>query len=185
MDDKLPLRLHHHAWTVDDQEATRYFYEDLIGLPLLATWTEVEEILGKERVLCHTFYGMADGSALAFFQFADPEDQKEFTRDRQIVPDTLPRSHVAFKVDQETQEGIQKRLTAVGWKDSFVTDHGYCVSLYVTDPDGLMVEFAVDHPAIEEINAERRETAHADLARWLRGDHTSNNHWRSTEASWG
>ncbi|WP_236256320.1 hypothetical protein [Streptomyces hygroscopicus] len=33
-------------------------------------------------------------------------------------------------------------------------------------------------PDIEKIEAERRTTAHADLARWLGGDHTSNNPWR-------
>src|SRR4051812_42480060 len=28
-------RLHHNAWVTKDQEATRRFYEDLIGLPLV------------------------------------------------------------------------------------------------------------------------------------------------------
>ena len=31
---KLPSRLHHNAYVTKDQEATRAFYEDLIGLPL-------------------------------------------------------------------------------------------------------------------------------------------------------
>ncbi|MEF3113769.1 hypothetical protein [Streptomyces chrestomyceticus] len=57
-------------------------------------------------------------------------------------------------------------------------DHGFCVSLYVTDPNGLILEFAVDHPDVEKIDAEQRTTAHTDLARWLAGDHTSNNRWR-------
>ena len=69
---QLPARLHHNAFVTEDQEATRAFYEDLIGLPLVATWTEVEELFGEERTYCHTFYGLGDGSALAFFQFADP-----------------------------------------------------------------------------------------------------------------
>jgi catechol 2,3-dioxygenase-like lactoylglutathione lyase family enzyme len=30
-------RLHHAAWVTRDQEATRHFYEDIIGLPLAAT----------------------------------------------------------------------------------------------------------------------------------------------------
>ena len=34
----LPLRLHHTAYVTRDQQATRAFYEDLIGLPLVATW---------------------------------------------------------------------------------------------------------------------------------------------------
>ena len=172
----LPLRLHHHAWMVDDQEVNRQFYEDVIGLPLVATWTEREVLFGKEREYCHTFYALADGSALAFFQFSDPEDQKEFKTEINFTPGR----HIAFKVDQESQEAIQKRLAAAGRTepDAFVIDHGYCVSLYVTDPNGLMLEFVVDHPDVEEIDAVRRRTAHADLARWLDGDHSSNNDWR-------
>jgi glyoxylase I family protein len=40
------------------------------------------------------------------------------------------------------------------------------------------VEFTVDHPEAERINATRRTSAHADLSRWLGGDHTSNNTYR-------
>jgi len=173
----LPLRLHHHAWMVDDQEVNRRFYEDVIGLPLIATWTEVEELFGKERTYCHTFYGLQDGSALAFFQFSDPEDQKEFKTELHYTPGR----HIAFKVDNEIQEAIHKRIAEAGYTepDAFLLDHGYCVSLYITDPNGLMLEFAVDHHDVDDINARRRETAHADLARWLRGDHSSNNEWRA------
>jgi len=35
---KLPSRLHHTAYVSKDLEATRKFYEDVIGLPLLASW---------------------------------------------------------------------------------------------------------------------------------------------------
>ncbi|HEX9807419.1 MAG TPA: VOC family protein, partial [Alteraurantiacibacter sp.] len=35
---KLPSRLHHTAYVTEDLEATRAFYEDVIGLPLSATW---------------------------------------------------------------------------------------------------------------------------------------------------
>jgi hypothetical protein len=42
----------------------------------------------------------------------------------------------------------------------------------------MIVEFTVDHETVAEINALRRKTAHADLKRWLAGDHTSNNMFR-------
>ena len=38
---KLPQRLHHNARVVKDHERTRHFYEDIVGMPLLATWSEV------------------------------------------------------------------------------------------------------------------------------------------------
>jgi hypothetical protein len=42
-------------------------------------------------------------------------------------------------------------------------------------PDGLRVEFTVDPDNVDQINATRRADAHAELARWLAGDHAANN----------
>ena len=169
-------RLHHNAWVTRDQEATRRFYEDLIGLPLVATWSETDELFGAERVYCHTFFGLADGSALAFFQFADESDQTLFGP---TMPET-PFSHIALKVDNATQDEVAGRLAVAGYQEptTFVLEHGYCRSLYVRDPNGLLVELTADHPDVAAISVTRAATAHEDLASWLAGDHTSNNTYR-------
>jgi catechol 2,3-dioxygenase-like lactoylglutathione lyase family enzyme len=171
-----PIRLHHHASITDDQEATRQFYEDVIGMPLVATWAESDELFGATRTYCHTFFALADGSALAFFQFADPKDQEQF----KTAVNFTPFRHVALAVNQETQDAIKARLAAAGYQEpvTFVLDHGYCNSLYVLDPNDLILEFTVDHRDAEQINETRRKTAREDLARWLGGDHTSNNTYR-------
>jgi glyoxylase I family protein len=173
---RLPSRLHHTAYVSRDLEATRKFYENVIGLPLLAAWCEKDELFGAERVYCHLFFGLADGSALAFFQFARPEDQEQFGP---AMPFS-PFHHVALRVDKPTQDDIEQRLAAAGYKEpqSFVLEHGYCRSVYVTDPNGMIVEFTLDHPDADRINAVQRTRAHAELARWLAGDHTSNNTYR-------
>ena len=148
-----------------DLEATRKFYEDVIGLPLLATWCEKDLLFGAERTYCHLFFGLADGGALAFFQFADPEDQEQFGPKMPFTP----FHHIALHVDKETQDGIEKRLAAAGYKEpqSFVLEHGYCRSVYATDPNGMIVEFTLDHPDVEKINKARRADAHSELKRWL------------------
>jgi len=171
-----PLRLHHHATVTDNQESNRRFYEDVIGVPLVATWTETDVLFGAERTYCHTFYALADGSALAFFQFADPADQELFKTSINFTP----FRHIALAVDSDTQDAIKKRIGDAGYTepDTFVLDHGYCVSLYVMDPNGLLLEFSVDHPDIAQISSERQRTAPQDLRRWLAGDHTSNNNYR-------
>lgn len=173
---KLPSRLHHTAYVTRDLEATRKFYEDLIGLPLLATWCEKDELFGAERVYCHLFFGLGDGGALAFFKFAKPADEEQFGPKMPFTP----FHHIALNVDAETQAAIEKRLAAAGYKEpqSFVLEHGYCRSVYVTDPNGLILEFTLDAPRAQQINSERRASAHADLKRWLAGDHTSNNTYR-------
>jgi catechol 2,3-dioxygenase-like lactoylglutathione lyase family enzyme len=173
---KLPARLHHTAYVSKNLEATRKFYEDVIGLPLLATWCESDVLFGAERTYCHLFFGLADGSALAFFQFARPEDQALFGPK---MPES-PFHHVALKVDADVQKQIEQRLHAAGYQEPkmYVLEHGYCRSLYAVDPDGMIVEFTVDHAEVEEINAKRRADAHAELKRWLAGDLHSNNMFR-------
>lgn len=172
----LPSRLHHTAYVSRDLETTRKFYEEVIGLPLIATWCESDMLFGAERTYCHVFFGLADGSALAFFQFARPEDAELFGPK---MPES-PFHHVALNVDKETQLGIERRLKAAGYQEpkSFVLDHGYCRSVYVMDPNGMLVEFTCDHPDADKISATRRADAHSELERWLAGDHTSNNMFR-------
>lgn len=169
-------RLHHTAYVTKDQEATRAFYEDILGFPLVATWSEADELFGAERIYCHTFFGLGDGSALAFFQFANQSDQDLF--DPELTPS--PFRHIALKVDAETQAELERRLQAAAWKPegTFTLEHGYCRSLYTEDPNGMLVEFTVDAPAAEAINNERVHDAHETLKRWLAGDHTSNNTYR-------
>jgi catechol 2,3-dioxygenase-like lactoylglutathione lyase family enzyme len=65
---RLPSRLHHTAYVSKDLEATRKFYEDVIGLPLVATWCESDMLFGAERTYCHCFFGLGDGGALAFYR---------------------------------------------------------------------------------------------------------------------
>ena len=173
---KLPSRLHHNAYVTHDLEATRRFYEEVIGLPLVATWCEVDQLFGAERVYCHLFFGIGDGGALAFFKFAKPEDDREFGP---AMPFT-PFHHIALNVDNDTQADIERRLEEAGYAppQTFVLEHGYCRSVYVTDPNGLILEFTRDAPQAAQIARTRRANAHADLERWLAGDHTSNNTYR-------
>lgn len=172
----LAQRLHHTAYVTKDQEATRAFYEDILGFPLLATWSEADELFGALRVYCHTFFGLADGSALAFFQFADEADQQLF--DPELVPS--PFRHVALKVDADAQAELERRLQEANWKPegTYVLEHGYCRSLYTEDPNGMLLEFTVDVPEADRIAEIRQQDAHETLRRWLAGDHTGNNMYR-------
>jgi len=173
---KRPTRLHHTAYVSKDLERTRAFYEEVIGLPLVATYTEKDELFGKERVYAHCFFELADGSALAFFQFASPEDQAEFGP---ALPES-PFIHVALNVDKDTQAEIEARIAKAGIAPphTYVLEHGYCRSVYVKDPDGMILEFTHDAPDAAAADAERRATARGELARWLAGDWRNNNPYR-------
>lgn len=176
MEKTMPSRLHHTAYVTKDLEATRAFYEDIIGLPLVATYCEKDELFGAERVYCHCFFALADGSALAFFQFANPEDDALFGPK---IPES-PFHHIALKIDKDGQDALEKRIAAAGYDSprTYVLDHGYCRSVYIKDPNGMTLEFTVDEPSALAGDADRRAAAHGELQRWLAGDHRNNNTFR-------
>ncbi len=177
-----PERLHHHAYVVKDQEVNRRFFEDILGIPLTATWCErhFSPWVNREVDFCHTFYSLGDGGALAFFSFADEDVYRKCRAER---PPEIPNfDHVAFKVDDTTYEELVSRISDVGETVREI-EHGYCRSIYCTSPDGLIVEFTVDPPDAARIDAIRRKDAHAELARWMAGDHRTNNDLRSHEAT--
>jgi catechol 2,3-dioxygenase-like lactoylglutathione lyase family enzyme len=177
----LPGRLHHTAYVTKDMEATRKFYEDVIGLPLMATFCEEDELFGAVRTYMHTFFGLADGSALAFFQFANPADQEEFGPQMPFSP----FHHIALHVEKSAQDEIEARIKAAGYTEPghFVLEHGYCRSVYVTDPNGMIVEFCCDDEAAMKDAPARQAKAHAELKRWLGGDHRINNTYRGDHAA--
>jgi catechol 2,3-dioxygenase-like lactoylglutathione lyase family enzyme len=167
-----PQRLHHTARVVKDQEITRRFYEDVIGMPLMATWTEVGEfpdVPGETVSFCHTFFGLADGGAVAFFQFAKPEVHEIFKAKTQTG-----FNHLALAVSRKAQDQIQARLEAAGYEVRMI-DHGYCRSIYTRDPDALNLEFTSDLADAPQIADRQAKTAHSTLKRWLAGDLTPNN----------
>ena len=107
--DRLPERLHHFGFVVKDQEVNRQFFEDVLGIPLVATWCERAHnvVVGREINYCHTFYALADGGALAFFQFEDADAYEALKPHRPDVG-----HHFAMKVDQKTYDDIVRRLNA-------------------------------------------------------------------------
>jgi len=170
----LPTRLHHYAVPVRDQEVVRHFFEDVMGFALVGTWCERKFFadIGEEHDYCHTFYGLDDGSALAFFQFADPA---MYERCRAAKPAEVVRfNHIALRVDEGRFDDLKARLEAAGAPCREV-EHGYCRSLYTHMGDELEMEFTLDPPDAAEIWAIRLASAHQDLQRWLSGDRTINN----------
>src|SRR6266849_9413899 len=112
----LPERLHHNAYVVKDHEANRRFLEDLLGIPLVATWCEktYRADLGREVEFCHTFFGLKDGGALAFFQFADAE-MYQLTQAKS-PPKIGSHYHIALKASDETYAELKARLNQAGEK---------------------------------------------------------------------
>lgn len=171
---QLPERLHHFAFVVKDHEVNRRFFEDVLGIPLVATWCEkgYNRTLGREIEFCHTFFALGDGGALAFFQYADDDAYEAL---KALRPEF--GQHISFKVGEATFDEVNQRIKNARL-DARIIDHGYCRSIYVSSPDGLKVEFTVDPPHIDKIDAWQKSIAHAELDRWIKGDRRPNNNER-------
>lgn len=162
-------RLHHHAVRTDDMEATRRFYEDLLGMPMVAALRDALDMGGREAPFLHCFFEMGDGSCLAFF---------EFLPDALGPADKLPANgvdhHVAMSVARLDEISQLKAKFDAADHPNCGINHGFCYSLYVRDPNGMLVEFVSDAANELEINEAAAAAAHAELAKWRAHDHAPN-----------
>jgi catechol 2,3-dioxygenase-like lactoylglutathione lyase family enzyme len=92
-------RLHHTAYVSADQERTRHFYEDVIGIPLTGFWIERETLGGVVHEFSLALYALSDGCALSFFNFANAELQERNAAKKQGL-----FVHLALKASRSEQD---------------------------------------------------------------------------------
>jgi catechol 2,3-dioxygenase-like lactoylglutathione lyase family enzyme len=139
------MGFHHVAYACRDVEATRHFYEDLLGFPLVHT--EIDKVkTGRFR---HLFFDLGDGSSIAFFDLEGVGEKPDWRSDIS-TGNGLPVwvNHVAFDANLERQEVVRARMAAAGIEPLMEVDHGWCQSLYYTDPNGIMIELCRDTPGV-------------------------------------
>lgn len=144
--------LHHNAYRCRDSEETRAWYEDFLGLPLVSAFE-----IAEGRAL-HTFFQMADGSCLAFFEV--PGKPFEFKRQDEVD------LHIALGVDNDHFEAMLQKGKAEGIEVRGPVDHGFVRSIYFRDPNGYVVELTAPTGVHDEIMDPVRSQPHAALARW-------------------
>ena len=67
-----PVRAFHHvAYRCRDSEETRRFYQDFLGMELAEAFVIERTQTGREASVLHSFYQLADGTFLAFFEVPD------------------------------------------------------------------------------------------------------------------
>jgi catechol 2,3-dioxygenase-like lactoylglutathione lyase family enzyme len=132
-------RLHHVAFGTRDVEATYDFYARRLGLSLVHT---ENHRVGKGWMR-HFFFDMGNDECLGFFEFGDVGEREGYRTDVSTglgLPVWV--NHVAFNVDGlDALEAMKKRCEDQGVELLMETDHGWCRSIYMVDPNGIMVEF--------------------------------------------
>lgn len=130
--------LHHAAYRCASSEATRAFYEDFLELPLVEAFPITATATGRTADVLHTFYQMADGSCLAFFEA--PAQPFDFVEQHDFD------LHIALRVDYPTLERMLAKGKAAGIHTRGPSDHGFIHSIYFRDPNGYVVELAASPP---------------------------------------
>ena len=151
-------RLHHSAYRCRDSEETRAFYEDFLGLPLVNAFEISTTLTGRDAKVLHSFFAMADGSCLAFFEAPDQpfefKDQHDFDL------------HIALTVDGSTLESMFAKGKTSGVETRGISDHGFCRSIYFRDPNGYVIELAAPVNMSNRNIEEEQSHAQASLAAW-------------------
>lgn len=163
-------RLHHHAVRTDNMEATRRFYEDVVGMPLVVCLREMMDLGdGNGTPFLHCFFEMADGGCLAFFEFP----LEAYGPAINLPPDGIDH-HIAMSMpDIADVARLKTAFDELGIANCGI-DHGFCYSLYARDPNGMLIEFVAD-PANEMEQFEGAVLhAHDELAKWNRGERKPN-----------
>ena len=151
-------QLHHNAYRCRDSEQTRAFYEDFLGLPLAGTLEITQTKSGRDTHVLHTFYRLAEGSFLAFFEAPDmPFDFK---------PQHDFDLHIALRVDRPVLDAMFAKGRALGIETRGVSDHGFIDSIYFRDPNGYVIELCTPRPAHDRLMDPAHNGARATLARW-------------------
>ena len=135
--------LHHNAYRCQNSEDTRNFYEDFLELPLANAFEIKETKSGREVLALHTFYRMADGSFLAFFEVPDAPFEFKAQHDYDL--------HIALEVNSGTLHRMLEKGKATGIETRGISDHGFIDSIYFRDPNGYVIELTAKRAGHNEV----------------------------------
>ena len=125
-----------------DLDATRAFYEGVLGFK--AVRCDVMEVEEGGRIR-HVFFDAGDGQLIAFMEPRGipgvPVEYDAGINRGLGVPEAF--YHFAFEVTSlEALEAKRAELIAKGVRVTPVVDHEWMKSIYFTDPNGLLLEYA-------------------------------------------
>ena len=150
--------LHHNAYRCRDSEETRQFYEDFLGLPLAGSLQIGETKSGRDTQTLHTFYGMDDGSYLAFFEAPDMPFEFKDQHDYDL--------HIALEVSQNDLAAMFEKGKDAEIDTRGVSNHGFVDSIYFRDPNGYVIELTAKRDGHDNAMNPATNGARAILDDW-------------------
>lgn len=159
LDQMMPQGLHHMAFRCRDSEETRAFYEDFLGLPLSASFPITSTRTNRPCRALHTFYRLADGSFLAFFEVPDMAFDFKEQHDFDL--------HVALEVPAVALQAMRHKALSRGMECRGPVNHEFIGSILLRDPNGYVVELAAKRSGHDAAVDPANNGAHDILRNWL------------------
>src|SRR2546426_3031061 len=130
---------HHLSLFFFNNTATTEFYTAAMGFELVKVAVGPA---GKRGFAKHLFYDTGNGELIAFWDLHDPDLRADWSPAIATGLGLPPwTNHVAFyAADRAELDRRRERWLAHG-VDVMEADHGWCLSIYATDPNGILVEF--------------------------------------------
>ena len=158
------MAFHHAAFAARDLAATHRFYTDVMGFELIKAVALPTGDPSGDGWSKHLFYdtgtapSVADadhGGLIAFWELHDERMTGNETAISTGLGYEVWVNHLAFAAfSVEDLEGRRDRWLSHG-HDAFQVDHGFGLSIYTLDPNGILVEFCVDTAPYTDADRER------------------------------
>ena len=129
----------HAAFPTFAPKETIQFYRDVLGFPVVHATCALGWGPAEHPDFIHFFFDIGQGDRLAFFYYFGVEAYHD-----ENVPELIKRArHLAIHVDTEDDLlEYRRRLDASEWACELQVRHETVESIYVTDPNGYLIEFA-------------------------------------------
>jgi catechol 2,3-dioxygenase-like lactoylglutathione lyase family enzyme len=155
------MGFHHVALATNDLVATHRFYTEVMGFRLVKTVVGETPKGGWAK---HVFYDTGDGTCIAFWELHDDTIAPFNSSISEALGLPAWVNHVAFSAsDLDDLESRKQHLLGCG-EVVVEVDHGFCRSIYVTDPNRVLVEFCTTTSPLDEADATEAARLLADPA---------------------
>jgi catechol 2,3-dioxygenase-like lactoylglutathione lyase family enzyme len=147
------MGFHHTAFATRDLQATHRFYTEAMGFELAKVITAPTEGGGWAK---HAFYEISKDEYIAFWELHDksiPNQWSPAISTGMGLPIWV--NHIAFRAKDLSDIEVRKQRWLDHGHQVAQIDHGWCMSVYAVDPNGILVEFCSTTRALTE--ADRAE----------------------------
>ncbi|MEZ5267999.1 MAG: VOC family protein [Microthrixaceae bacterium] len=157
------MSFHHVALATPDLSATHDFYTTAMGFSLAKIVVNPTPEGGWAK---HVFYDTDDGfgasgGMIAFWELHGDYPEVRGARSTSVgLPDWV--NHLAFTAADEGHFEVALKRWLDAGHESVEIDHGFCRSIYTSDPNGTLVEWCLDTRPLNEADRRRAEEAIGD-----------------------